>query len=722
MDELKTKSSDSLNDEDLLAQMRAHKTAADEVDGHNRDAFEDDLRFLEGHGQWDEKVRAQRKIEGRPCLTINKLPQFVSQVANDIRMNRPRIKVKPVDSESDPEVATIIEGLVRQIEYASRADVAYDTAGYYAVSGGRGFILVETKYADDDAFDQDIMIRRVHNPLTVYLDPDAQEADASDMSWAMITRLMPKKQFKKKYPKAEPESVESGDDQEWFTSDSVRLAEYWTRECVPRKLALLEDGSVVDAKKVPEGAVVVRERESQRYKVTYHLCTGSKVIERKEWPGKYIPIVPVWGEEININGKVYRRGLIRNAKDPQRMYNYWRTTATELVALAPKSPTMLTQRQIDGHEDEWDEATSTPKPYLTYNSDPTAPMPQRLEPAGVPSGVFTEAQVCVDDMKATTGIYDGSLGNRGNETSGVAIRQREAQGDTATFVYTDNLSRAIAHVGRIIVDLIPTIYDTSRIVRVLGEDGTDKQVPVNVPSAEDRLLNDLTIGKYDVQVEAGPSFGTKRQEAVETMMEMIQAFPGAGPVLGDIIARNMDWPDADKVADRLKAMLPPQILALEQDTELPPEIQQMIEQMKGQLEQMGEQNAELMAQSQSKEQEMGFKAGELRIKEQELSLKGYELWLKSEQEDRKLEIEQQKNTEQNAIDIAELTLQYREDMMGIIGPIFAQIQAQHDELRESLMQPVEQPIEQLEPEMIGPIEPSLDDQIKMRLLAVAESF
>lgn len=691
MDELKEKDSASLKDEDLLSQMRAHKASADEVDGHNRDEFEDDLRFLEGHGQWDEKVKSLRATEGRPCLTINKLPQFIAQVSNDIRMNRPRIKVKPVDDGADVETAEIMEGLIRNIEYASRADVAYDTGSFYAVAGGRGYILVETCYADDDAFDQDIRIRRVQNPLTVYIDPDAQEADGSDMSWAMITRLMPKKQFTKKYPKAEAQSIESDDNSDWFTKDSVRLAEYWTREMVPRKLALLSDGSVVDAGDVPEGAQVIKERDSQRYKVMYHLCSGADVLERKEWPGKYIPIVPVWGEELNINGKVYRRGLIRHAKDSQRMYNYWRTTATELVALAPKAPTLMTQRQIEGHEDDWEESINTPKPYLLYNPDSSAPMPQRLEPASVPQGVFTEAQVCVDDMKSTTGIYDASLGQRSNEKSGVAIRQREMQGDTATFVYTDNLSRAIAQVGRIIIDLIPSIYDTARIIRVLGEDGSDKEVPINTPSAEQRLLNDLTVGKYDVQVESGPSFGTKRQEASETMMEMLKVFPGAGALIGDLIVRNMDWPGAEEVANRLKTMLPPEIKALEEETQLPPQVAQMMEQMKGQLQQMAEQNAQLQASAQSKEQEMAFKAGELEIKQQELQLKGYELWLKAQQEDAKLDAEQRKDQNDTAIQVAELTLAYREDTLQILAPIFEQIQSQYNEMMSLIAPQAEYP-------------------------------
>ena len=247
-----------------------------------------------------------------------------------------------------------------------------------------------------------------------------------------------------------------------------------------------------------------------------------------------------------------------------------------------------------------------------------------------------------------------------------------------------------------------------------------KAVTINEPTAEDRLLNDLTVGKYDVEVQAGPSFGTKRQEAAETMMEMIKSFPGAGPLLGDLIARNMDWPDADKVADRLKAMLPPEIKALEEETDLPPQIAQMMEQMKGQLQQMGEQNAQLQAEAQTKGQEDAYKAAELDIKRQELALKGYELWLKAQQEDAKREAEENKNDQDTAIQVAELTMAYREDMMQIIGPIFERIQAQHNELMEGITQPVVLPAGEEMP--MEPPEPSMDDQIKMRMLAVAESL
>lgn len=687
MDELKKDDSKGSKDETLLSEMRARKAAADEIDGHNRDEFEEDLRFLEGHGQWDSKVKAARDLQGRPCLTINKLPQFVSQVSNDIRMNRPSIRVKPVDSNADPEVAAIMEGLIRNIEYISRADQAYDTAGFYAVAGGRGFIMVETCYADDDAFDQDIKIKRVRNALTIYLDPDAQEADASDMSWALVTRLMPKKEFERRYPKAEATNTE-GEDVDWFTKDSVRLAEYWTREKQEREIALLPDGMVVDASKVPEGVEPLQRRKSWRYIVKYHLCTGAKVIETKDWPGKYIPIVPVWGEEIDINGKVYLRGLIRNARDPQRMYNYWRTTATELVALTPKAPALVTQKQIEGHEDEWEEAQHTPKPYLPYNSDSMAPIPQRLENASVPAGVFTEAQVCQDDLKATTGIYDASLGNKGNEQSGKAILARQRQGDLSSFVFADNLARAITQVGRIIIDLIPHIYDTTRIVRVLGEDGTEENVKINQPTTpEQRMLNDLTIGKYDVQVVAGPSYGTKRQEAAETMMQMIQAVPNLAPLIGDLIAKNMDWPDADKVAERLRVMLPPEIKALEEETELPPEVQSMIQQMQQQLQAMSAQNAELQAMAQKSADQDKLKSQELDIKRQELALKGYELWMKAQLEDRKLDLDLKKDDQDTAIKVAELTMAYRDDLLQVLVPIFEQIQAQHEQLSMAIMPP-----------------------------------
>lgn len=608
--------------ESILAELRAFKKECEEADGHNREAMEDDLRFLEGHGQWDERIKASREADGRPCLTINKLPQYVNQVANEIRQSRPSIKVRPVDSGSDPEKAKLLEGLIRNIEYVSKADQAYDTAGFYAVAGGFGAIMVETAYADDDSFEQDIRIRRVRNPMTVFIDPHSNEADGSDMTKALVTSVMPLKAFKKKYPKASATSpVEGGEWADWYTSDSVRLAEYWTREQVTRPIALLQDGSVVDADQA-DPALVVSKRNALSWKVTYRLCTGGEVLEEKTWPGKYIPIVPVYGEEVDINGKIYRRGLIRNAKDSQRMYNYWRTTATELVALAPKAPMLVTDKQIEGREAEWATANTAPLPYLTYTPDPQAGMPQRIEPASVPQGVFTEAQVAVDDMKSVTGIYDASLGARGNETSGRAILMRQREGDNATFVYPDNVARAIAQVGRIIVDLIPKIYDTARMVRVLGIDGTEEIVGVNQPSLTG-LINDLTIGKYDIVVESGPSYATKRLEAAETMMQFVQAQPQLAPIIGDLIAKNMDWPGADKIAERLTAMLPPQLQALEQDgqQQLPPEVQGMIQQGMAQLQQQQAQLQEMSAKLADKEAEYAAKERELAIKEYEAETK-----------------------------------------------------------------------------------------------------
>lgn len=612
-----------MSKDDILADMRAFKRDCEQADGHNREAAQDDLRFLEGEGQWDARVKAGREADGRPCLTINKLPQYVNQVSNDIRQNRPSIKVSPVDSTSDPAKAEILEGLIRNIEYTSKADQAYDTAGFYAVACGMGFITVETCYADDDAFEQDIRICRVRNPMTVFLDPSAKEADASDMRQALVTSLMTLKAFKKKYPNAAATSSVDGEEwADWYTGTDVRLAEYWTREEVARPVVLLKDGTVVDEDKAPPGIPVVSRRNATRWKVTYRLCAGSEVLEEKEWPGKYIPIVPVCGEEIDINGKVYRRGLIRNAKDSQRMYNYWRTTATELVALAPKAPVLLTDKQIEGKEQDWATANAQPRPYLTYNSDPSAPMPQRLEPASVPQGVFTEAQVSVDDMKSVTGIYDASLGARGNETSGRAIMARQREGDNATFVYPDNVARAIAQVGRIVIDLIPKIYDTERVVRVLGEDGAEELIKVNQASING-VMNDLTTGKYDITVQSGPSYATRRLEAADTMMQFVQAQPGLAQIIGDLIAKNMDWPGADKIAQRLRAMLPEPIKALEQEEapQIPPQVQQMIEHGMAKMEQMAAQIQELTAKNAELEADREVKERELQIKEYEAETK-----------------------------------------------------------------------------------------------------
>lgn len=567
----------------------------------NRTRALDDVKHLDGEGQWPEKIKEERTNDGRPCLFVNRLPGFVDQVVGDERQNRPRIRVKPVDNKSDPEIAKILEGLIRNIEYTSHAEHAYDTAFEHGAGHGFGYFRILKEYAGEDTFEQNLVIRRVKNSFSVYPDPAAQEADYSDMRYCFVTEVITKDDFKARFPNATiPSDFEisssTGTQYEgWFLSDKVRIGEYWEREPVKQVIVQLDNGIVMrkeDATpdRLMEMAVIVdpdtgmqametppsiiKERAVKSWQVTQYIVSGYEVLEGPiKWDGQYIPIIPVLGKELVVDGKTIYRGVIRNAKDSQRAYNYWRSMATETVALQPRAPYLATTQQVAGYEDIWKNANRKSYSYLPYNSTGD-PIPQRQFPASIPQGAFTEAQVAVDDMKATTGIYDASLGNRSNETSGKAIIARQREGDVGTFPFHDNLSRAIQHGGRILVEMIPKTYDTARVERIRNEDGTDKLIPINQGGiGKDGIpfiLNDITVGKYDVVVEAGPSYSTQRQEAAESIVAFMQALPGQAPLMADIAAKNMDWPEADKIAQRLRKTLPQGIAEPEEGEGQPP--------------------------------------------------------------------------------------------------------------------------------------------------------
>jgi len=601
-----------MSDKDTLAEALEHFKLSEEAESENRKAWIDDVRFARLGEQWPDGVKRQREIDGRPCLTINRLPAMLRQVVNDARQNKPAIKVHPVDSGAKRETAEILNGLIRNIEYTSNADVAYDTALDHAVTGGFGYFRIDVDYACDDEFDLDIKICRIANPLTVYGDENSTAADSSDWNKAFITELYTESEFEKRWKGAEKSNWESSYrdlPDGWRDNELVRVAEWWTREEVPAKLLKLSDGMVLYVNEYmrikdildAQGITVVGERDTKTNKVKQKIISGAEVLEENEWAGKYIPIVPVYGDEVMVEGKRHWISLTRWAKDPQQMFNYWRTASTELVALAPKAPYLGPKGAFNTDANKWATANNVSYPYIEYDG---AVMPQRQPFAGPPAGALQEALNASDDMKSTMGIYDAALGARSNETSGRAILQRQRESDTATFNYIDNLSRAIRHAGRVMVDLIPKVYNAPRIIRVIHEDGSNESVPINQPFTPDQAkspqaqayeagktqetvdgltrIYDVTTGKYDVTCEAGPSFSTKREEAAAQMIELGRMFPPMMQVAGDLLVKNLDWPGADDIADRLKAMLPPQLQGQS------PQVMQMRQQMQ-QMDQMAKQ-------------------------------------------------------------------------------------------------------------------------------------
>jgi hypothetical protein len=550
------------------------------------------LRFSVGE-QWDNETTGNRK--GRPCLTINRVPQFVHNITNNLRINRPQIQVVATD-DSTVKTAEIINGLMRQIQVASQADIAYDTAVDFQVRMGFGYWRVVTEYCKDDSFEQDIRIKPIKNAFSVYFDPNALELDCSDAKYCFIVSDMPIQEFKKLYPKKKvaTSSQELGGEgnasAEWAKEDIVRIAEYFEVVEKTEKLYLYEDGS--KSKEKTEGIEPIKERDVIVKKVIWRKITNMEVLEEQEWAGKYIPVVAVLGEDIVINGKRNISGLIRDIADPQRIYNYMSSAEIEAIALAPKAPFLIAEGQIKGYENFWANLNTSNTPYLPYvptslNGQPVLP-PQRMQAEPQVGAIGQALMRASEDMKTTTGIYDSSLGARGNEVSGKAITARKAQGDVANFHYGDNLGRSIRQTGCIILDLLPHFYDTPRIERILHENGESDVVKVNQPTQYkgEEVLFDLTTGNYDVVIRAGASYQTKRDEMAEGMLSLVQSYPPLMQIAGDLLVKSLDWNGAEEIAKRMKAMLPPQLQEKEGQQPLPLEVEQQMQQAQQMIEQL----------------------------------------------------------------------------------------------------------------------------------------
>lgn len=613
-------------DQDILSLARKRMTLAVSAYSESREDELDDQRFGAGspdnHWQWPADVLATRgsvqgqTINARPCITINKLPQHVKQVTNDQRQNRPAGKVIPADDQANIEVAEVFDGLVRHIEYISDADVAYDTASENQVSFGEGYWRIITEYVGDDSFDQDIKIARIRNSFSVFMDPLIQDPCGSDAEWCFITEDMLKEDYERQFPGAAPVSSlqqQSIGDQsvgQWLNGDTVRVADYYYIAHEKGTLNLYVDGSVAVGgsykAKVAEqdGLTIVKTRILDVRTVKCTKINGFEILESNTWAGKFIPVIRVVGNEYEIDGRLYVSGIIRNAKDAQRMYNYWVSQEAEMLALAPKAPFIGYGGQFEGYEQQWKTANTTNWPYLEVNPDVTdgqgnpVPLPQRSQPPMASSGLLQAKAGAADDIKSTTGQYDSSLGQTSNERSGRAILAREKQSDTGTYHYVDNLARAVRHSTRQIVDLIPKIYDTVRIARIVGLDGETDQAHIDPtqPEAVKKIQDEQgivlkkiynpSVGKYDVCVTTGPSYMTKRQESIENMGQLLQGNPELWKVAGDLFIKNMDWPGAEEIAARLAKTIDPKLLEGEDTSPELQAAQKQIEAMGQEMEQM----------------------------------------------------------------------------------------------------------------------------------------
>lgn len=591
-------------DEDaFIAEARARFEDAMAYDNENRLAGQDDLKFVAGE-QWDDRVKKARQTAGRPCLTINTLPQFIGQVIGDMRQNRPSIRIRPAE-DGDKKVAEVRQGLIRFIENNCNALSQYAMAGEDQVACGIGNFRVVLEYAGDDSFDQDIRIAHIPNPFSVVWDPLSVEPTGKDAQFCFVTDDMPRKQFDRLYPGVAETDLKVPNVQVgWISQDIVRVTEYWIVKETKRKIALVQQvpeaqPQIIDVTEniesvapfiVRDASGAPRVREAVRKTACMYLINGARILDGPfELPISRIPIFRVTGREIRVGDKRYRFGLIRFAKDSARIKNLMRSAAMEWVAMAPKQQWLL-HASDENEAERYRAAGRSGDTVLVYSGQVP---PQRIDPPSSPAALLAEAQFNDQDIKDVTGLHDASLGMRSNETSGKAILARERQGDTATFMYHDNLNGAIREAGRVINELIPVVFDTARTIVVLGEDDSSQAHRINDPNHPEAI--DLKVGKYDVVVETGPSYSTKRVEAAESMMQFVQAIPSAAAVAGDLIAKSQDWPMADEIAERLRGALPPGMVKPKPGEEQPPpdpmQMQAMQMQQEAQQIQMTEQQA-----------------------------------------------------------------------------------------------------------------------------------
>lgn len=593
-----------MDDQELISVARKRREEGENADLRNREKARDDLRHLVGD-QWPEEIRRQREEEEKPCLTINTLPQYCRRVTAEIRDLNPGIKVGPADSGAQEEIAEIYEGLIRHIEYNSDATSTYERAAESAAACGIGNFRVRADYINAMSFDQELLIEFIHNPFSVIWDPMAKDSARADAGYCFILEEMAKVEFEEQYPGKQASDVtaehKERSDTGWFSADTVTVAEYYYIEHEEIEIGLMRDGSVVELPQAPMDFIAKRTTRVPR--VMWAKISGAEVLEGPvNVPGRYIPVFAVTGEEWHLGEEMHRSSVIRYAKDSQQIYNYAWSATVETAALQPKAPFMVTAKQVAGLETFWNEANSTNRPYLPYNPDEKAPgAPQRVAPPVSSQALTQQMQIASEDMKRTTGIYDASLGARSNETSGVAIEARQREAQMSTSIYADNMIKAVRQCGRVLVDMIPAIYDTQRAVRILNEEDEEKIVVINQLMLSEQgaiTVNDMTMGRYDVRVRVGPSYDTKRQEASAGMIEFIRAFPQAGQFTADLVAKSQDWPDSDKFAERLKKALPPGVIDIEDmpEEQQPQAIQQA--QMAAQMAEMQQQMQQMAAQLQ----------------------------------------------------------------------------------------------------------------------------
>lgn len=624
----------------ILNRAQERFTRCEDWESYARRLFIDDLRFANADAdnkfQWPTRMWNDRQRDERPALTVNKVRQHNLNIINDARMNKPGIKYRAAGNGATAEAARIWDGIARHIEYQSNAPAHYDYATTFQVQAGIGYLRVNTDYVDENSFDQEIYITSVSDPLSVYLDPDARAPAKEDARFGFIFEELPKEVFDKKYPnysKYAGMSVLNGASTGWSNKDYVRVAEYYEAEDIDDEL-LLMDGQVpimasllrkADPKNPAFDDPMVMRRPVTRRVIHYHFIVGNHVVEEEErdWIGTTIPIIPVIGEETIIEGRMDRKGHTRALKDPQRMYNYWASAAVEYGALQSKTPWIVGVESVEGFEEYWATANRQNHAYLPYKSvgddGKPLPPPSRVEPP-VPSPVALKGmEVANIEMQMVSGQYENQMGQQGNERTGKAIAERQRQGDRATYHFIDHLAIAIRQIGKIILELVPKVYDTQRIVAILAENNESLEVKLD-PSLQQAHMLELNennevigrilnpgVGTYEVMADVGPGYATRREEAFNALTLILTQNPTLTGVIGDIMFRAGDFPMAEEAAERLKRMVPPQALGqgpTQNEQMLTMQLQQMQEALKSTMDELAKEKGKTEARLEKREVEV----------------------------------------------------------------------------------------------------------------------
>jgi hypothetical protein len=654
-------------DEKLLSQAKRHRKLAEAAWGKQREREKDDLRFQVPEEQWTEGMKAARRggidggvvVPARPMLSISRLAQPIQMVVNQERAAHLGVSIQPLSADAETETAAVLEGIYRRIERDSQAHIARSWAFARAAKCGMGAYRVNTAYEDysEDPMDQCITIERILHQEAVYFDPSASKPDFSDGNFAFVVQWMAVSDFKKQFPDAET----TGDSaQDWASM----LAEEpdWVKGAGEDAAVLVVEyfWKVKTFEDVTSPADKKKTRKREKVTVKRALLTGWEVLEEGEWNGKFIPLIPVIGQELHPYDSERRwTGIIADAKDGQQMYNAAASNAVELGALEPKAPWVGYAEQFEGYEQEWQQSNTRNFPVLRHKlvmvGGSALPAPQRTQVDGGRLSVSMQLLQMADQaIQATTATYDPSLGRTSSrEKSGKAIQALQQQGEEGNSHYMHNLADISMNLeARVILDLIPAIYDRpGRIARTLSDEDKADAVMLNAPFVRDPETRrpmpqpqgppmgtmppagmgpgamrpgmppqgigpgamppqgmmpppprpvvkhyDLRKGIYSVAISIGKTRQSALQEGAEEIGQMLQAMPNLGPIILPTYLKFRDFPGAKELGEMLTKVRDKQFPGLGDDGE---DGQPTVQQAQAEVAQLKQQLEMLGAQMQA---------------------------------------------------------------------------------------------------------------------------